>query len=305
MRFGWLLLLLPACTQPSYTSGQLRCAVSGRACPDDFFCAEGRCFRNGTDLAGPAVVDLGTPDLSGRDQALAHDLATPLDANPVRPPDLGVAPSTCGSLSVGLCDPFESLSRWMTTAQSGCSAGIDTLRSYRGGSAVHFHCGADASPPAQLGALIQTSDDLPVSGTLYLRVWAYFSASFSTAFNQTINFSNANGDGLSYSIQDTQRPVLDDYTAPKKFAVSTTTSIPLGRWVCLQAAVGQSGASGPVTLYLDGAKVGDVSFADVQTPTLTQLILGLDFYGVMGSFPTSDLWLDELIVDTKPTTCDE
>jgi hypothetical protein len=38
---------------------------------------------------------------------------------------------------------------------------------------------------------------------------------------------------------------------------------------------------------------------------LTQLYLGLDWFNTPASFPASDLWLDELILDDKPVTCAE
>jgi hypothetical protein len=305
IRYGWLVLFLAACTEPSYTSGHLRCASSGRACPDSFFCAEGRCWRDGTDLASVPVVDSGVADLPAIDLAgvTTPDLSTRADL--AVGPDMRLPSTTCGTVGVKLCDPFETLgSRWASTTNAGCSVAIDPGRSYRGGTSAHFHCNTLSAAAAETSVTILSMDQLPVSGTLYARVWGYLGAGFPASMNQMINFSNAAGDGMSYSMEQ-GHPVNDDYTSPKQFSTSTMTTIPTGRWVCFQIQIDQSASSGAVKLFLDGADVTDVDFTAAATPSLTQLYLGLDWFNTPASFPASDLWLDELILDDKPVTCDE
>lgn len=73
----------------------------------------------------------------------------------------------------------------------------------------------------------------------------------------------------------------------------------------MQLDVAQTGATGAARVSLDGAPVTDLMPATVNTPVLSAVYLGADFYGNGSAIPDYTVWLDEIIVDDRPTTCDE
>ncbi len=67
---GAMLTMAPGCFSPDYTTGRLRCAAPGKACPDGYQCApDGQCYRSGQ-----------LPDLVGASRDLAHEADLPTTA---------------------------------------------------------------------------------------------------------------------------------------------------------------------------------------------------------------------------------
>ena len=87
---------------------------------------------------------------------------------------------------------------------------------------------------------------------------------------------------------------------------STLVTFPVDQWTCLQIVIPQSTSTGVIQLLVDGAVVSDASSASTAaTPGLDHVYVGLDWYNNGANLPAGDLWLDELIIDDKPTTCAE
>jgi hypothetical protein len=282
--------LAAGCTSPSYGNGHLQCGPAS-ACPSDFYCAgDQHCWRNGsgppgTDLAGGGSDDLGGP----------FDLASP--------GDLAHGASTCGSASgVIFCDGFEQpllVGGWGVSGNNGMPT-IDTSRAYRGASSLHSHL---AGAPAMAGpaALLHRSDIFPISGTIYARIWVYFTSGLPPNFEQFLNFADNGSTGYSVAT-DSGKVTLDDYTTGGPYQ-SSATAMPLDRWACIQFEVQQvPSPTGTIRIRVDGQLLADLPQTAVTTPAVN-LSVGLDFYGNTAAIPVYDAWFDELIVDNKPTTC--
>ncbi len=312
------MMIAAGCIAPHYTSGHLKCATSGRACPDNFYCgADDRCWANGDhpDLAGivfdfaeASPVDLAGVDIAGRDLAvssvdMAHrDMAMTLST------DMATSQSLCSGLTVKLCDGFEGAAlnaRWTSGITNGTIA-IDTARAYRGASSVHLHTSPEPTATADPEANLLTYQSLPIATTIYIRAWAYYPSTNPPAFNQLLNFSNAGQSGVSYCI-DSDRPVINDYTTGGPFNESSAFSIPTDQWTCLQMEIPQpANMMGTIRVFIDGAEVTDVTTTNTApTPSFDHVYVGLDFVGNPANLPAADLWIDELIIDDKPTTCAE
>src|SRR5262249_46527583 len=146
-------------------------------------------------------------------------------------------------------------------------------------------------------ANLYTASILPLSGTAYARVWVYLATgSYPTAFNQVINFANAGGAGTAFATQN-DFPILNDYATPLSYAESTSTTLPRDRWICLALSIAQGSATGPVKLFVNDAEVTDVTFNNAPTPSMTHIYVGLDWVGNPASFPATDIWLDELVIN--------
>lgn len=280
--------LAAGCTAPSYGDGHLQCGPAD-ACPRGFFCASDRhCWRDGS---GPpvAIDDLGaTVDL-----ATLSDLARP---------DLGGGPSRCGVAGALLCDGFETsllLNGWAQSTTNGAIA-IDSTRVFRGSSSLHAH--VDASPVNKAPrAVIHERKTFPISPVLYLRVWAYFPSPLPASYDQSFNFTDAGTTGIAIA-SDGGAVTLDDYAG--NLYQSSATQWPLDRWTCLQFDMTQGTSVGALHVYVDGQLLGDLPQTGT-TPTIVDFALGLDFNANTASIPPYDAWFDEVIVDDKPTRCDE
>ncbi len=285
-----LAALAIGCSAPEYGDGHLQCAPSG-ACPAGFYCAgDDHCWRTGSgppasdDLALTPADDLGSVTL---------DLAAA---------DLAPAPSTCPSLSgVIFCDGFEDplLNGWSASASNGTPS-RDTSRAYRGAASLHAHIDGGPAMAAPL-AVVHRSDLFPIAGTIYARVWVYFPSGLPPSFEQFLNFADNVMTGYSLAT-DMTKIALNDYAA--QVYQRSATPMPLDRWACVQFEIQQASASGAIHVLLDGQLLADLPMTAMTTAAVN-LSVGLDFFGNTVAVPAYDAWFDELIVDNKPTTCDE
>jgi hypothetical protein len=285
-----LAVALAGCTAPDYGNGDLECAANG-ACPSSFYCAaDEHCWRDGS---GPPDLDLGT---SGTDDlAASFDLAAS---------DLAIPPSTCATLTgVVFCDGFESplaVSGWSTSGVNGTPT-LDTTRFYRGAASLHAHM-SGAPVMSSPVALLHRADIFPISGTIYARVWVYFSSGLPANFEQFLNFADNVSTGYSVAT-DQGKVALNDYTTGGPY-MRSATAVPLDRWACVQLDVQQANSMGAIHVSVDGQLLTDLPQM-ANTTTAVNLSVGLDFYGNTAAIPVYDAWFDELIIDNKPTSCDE
>jgi hypothetical protein len=315
---AFLVVLAAGCTEPHYGSGHLHCATSGKACPDDFYCgADGLCWANGSgpdlstaepDLAGLdlfgvdfADIDLSMPDLAKTSDLFGADLAGV---------DLGVTPSLCSSVSVMMCDGFEGASidgRWTQNMLKG-GFSIDTTRAYRGASSLHVHTDQITSSTFDPGATLRTSQNFNTltPGTIYVRAFAFLQAPFPSSFNQLLNFATNGGEGAALATaMGSGHIAINDYAGTPIWNESTTgMTLATGRWLCLQFGL-PIGMSGTATVSVDGNHIDTDLVIPTPQPIPDHIYCGLDFSQTVTSQGAADLWLDEIIVDNKPTSCSE
>ena len=303
-----LAVALAACSTPDYGNGQLRCAASAPRCPDGYYCAaDDRCWKTnsgpsdgGFDLADGAPSDLAR-DFANADFANV-DLATPDLTTPIDLASSDLMPSLCGSSTALLCEDFESAtlsSKWTFESNQGSYA-IEP-NPYRGNQSLHLH--VDATSVNDPGATIRNATIFPLASTVYVRVWAYFAPSLPMVFDQFINFTDNMQGGASYSIHD-DFPANNDYSTTQ-YAESTTVMVPRGKWTCLQYQLPQPAGTGPVRLFVDGNEVTDAAIANANVTSMIALHVGLDLINGGAPLGAADVWVDEIIVDTQPTTCAE
>ncbi len=307
----WLVLFAVACTEPHYVSGHLHCAATGRACPEGFYCgAEGLCWQNGS---GP---ELGAPDLGEDLATLAEDLSgvdfsgLDLSGLDLQTPDLarvfdlaggdGPTATLCGASTAKICDSFEGAlnARWSFNSPDG-TASIDTSRAYRGSSSLHLHTNAKGSAVSEVQANLYTYDQLPVSGTLWVRAWVYMPSTASTHFNQIINFADAAGTGDAFTLKN---GILVDNDYHGGNYNESATAYPPDQWFCVKMQIAQGGTG--IHFYLGDNEVNDLAFPAASPAPMTHVYLGLDWFLMpAGTLAAQDAWIDELIIDDKPITC--
>lgn len=246
------------------------------------------CGRFGFDTrTGPGD---GAPDTR-------HD--APIDGTPDGTID---GPAVCGGV---YCDDFEAATldaRWMLDNAAGATV-IDTTHAHSGTQSVHMHTNPIISSTTNPRAELITYAGLPVTGTLYLRVWIWKAGSRPTGFfDQTINFADTPGNGISTGAKDLMM-ANNDYTPPTTYQQSTSTTEPLDAWKCWIFEM-PSGTTGTTRVFLNGAEVTDATINVTSTqPAPDHLYLGTEWVGSPTSLPSSDAWFDDVELATTMPSC--
>jgi hypothetical protein len=211
-------------------------------------------------------------------------------------------PAVCGGL---YCDDFESASldpRWMPDVFHG-SAGVDSTRAHSGTQSLLLHTNTIGVSTTNPRATLISYDALPVTGTLYFRAWIYKASPRPTGFfDQTINFADAAGDGISTGAKDGMM-ANNDYTVPQTYQQSATTMEPADAWTCWIFQM-PSGTTGPTRVLLGGTEVTDAKIDVTSTqPAPDHLYLGTEWVGSPTSLGASDVWIDDVELATQPIGC--
>jgi hypothetical protein len=249
------------------------------------------------------VAGCGRLQFDTRDDASRGDGT--VDTRPFDATGDGVAATTCAATTNRVCDGFEAGSfdpMWTLDTDRGTIT-IDNTRAYRGSSSVHVRIdpitSAVTNPRATLlgPAGLQTT----VTGIIYFRVWMYIASPLTqNPFNQMINAADQNGQGISMGARNGVL-AANDYT-DGSYAESAT-AVPLDRWACLQLEI-PSNTTGTTRIFLDGIELTDAALPkSTAQPPPDHVYLGLEWVGTLSSQPTADAWMDEIVIDTQPTTC--
>jgi len=204
-----------------------------------------------------------------------------------------------------ICDDFESAlldARWNISTSQGSGA-LDTTHAHSGLQSVHLITNAIAVSTTDEYALLHTTMGLPTTGRLYARAWVYLQSPMPTVpIDQIIDFSNFAGQGISACARDGNY-VANDYTSTL-FAESTTTVI-LDTWFCLQLEI-PSGTSGSTYVSLDDTRLDDLTLTKGSTqPQAQQVFIGTEWPGTETSQAQFEVWIDDVIISTSPTTCEQ
>jgi hypothetical protein len=255
-------------------------------------------------VAPSTTMDLGVADLTTLpppppDLRPEPDL---LGAPP--PPDMARPISTCAGAGVPLCDGFEGKTLqpwWGTVIQSGGTATIDTSHAYRGNSSLHLHnnnLGTVASDVEidEMGVFFQH---------IYMRAFIYVGNNFdpSEADVFLVEQNNAPYQGITLNFLNGFYSTSD--TLNNGVVLTSPTTIMPEQWVCIEWDVTlgtSSNHNGNTTLTVEGNVASGLGAAQplYGNPAINQIGLAL----VGGAHtPARDLWIDELIIDSKPIGC--
>lgn len=216
----------------------------------------------------------------------------------------GVLATTCGTFTSHECDGFEGSTldpKWTSDSANG-SITIDTTRAYRGSSSVHVHINATTGSTNPRATLYGIAGLQPaITGRIYFRVWIWIASPLTTTlFNQIINASNTAGQGMSMG---TKNGVVANNNYTDTTYAESATALPLDRWTCLQYEM-PSNTTGAIRMFVDGTELTDATLTkSTAQPAPSHVYIGIEWVGSPNGFPAADAWLDELVIDTSPTTC--
>jgi hypothetical protein len=214
----------------------------------------------------------------------------------------GTAP--CSALHE-LCEDFEETQLdTQVWTQVVPIASIDTTRAHTGSASLHVQTPAFSSGGVASAFIGERKTPLLEGSPFYVRVWTYLEA-------QPVN-------NMSYVTASTTADLEDGffiedgnvsiYTQFANNNVDTITPAPLGTWFCALWTVTPDAGSGG-SMYLSG-DAGSLMLTDLPTdgsPGLSELEFGINFSTSTDGTPQPllDLWIDDIIVDKAPLTCEE
>jgi hypothetical protein len=240
--------------------------------------------------ASEDLVDLGAVDLAGVD-LLRPDGGADL-AVPSCPTD------------VALCENFESGSAatppWMIDEQTS-AVRVQTDKPHRGSYALHVHSNAADAGVTIEGMIRETATfaaGQPPFMAVRLYLWLPPVAPSFTLVQASEHVSpyddlelNVDNGVMSY-----WNGVIDQYTVGKQ--------VPSSQWLCVEWWVSTS--PGEMRAFVDGSEITQLHVTQSTTPAtgpLAELAFGIDVYQPAQPVNPYDVWIDDIIVDTKAIGC--
>ena len=318
---GAALLLCGAVVLPSCTSGDSTSAVNplDAASPGD---------SSGRDGSTSSDASTGTDVGSAVDAAL--DAGT--DAGP---------PDPC--VNALFCEKFDSypavtaiadqqkFGPWHAALQTGATMDLDGTHKVSGADALHVHIDNTVTAGGRLFAdgaqPIFANKPTHVYGRMMMYIdpngtsihWTFFGVN-----GPADPSSPAVGRNASYIMSSLPKNGVNTYSFVYGLSSTSTdgyhdcseqsaTSMPTAAWSCVSFEM--DSVARKLRMYKDGAATPILSIDDHGTgcvpptsvtspwygPTVTQLFVGAWSFHPMNA--PLDVWIDDLVVDTKPVTC--
>ncbi|MDB4968962.1 MAG: hypothetical protein JWN44_4651 [Myxococcales bacterium] len=267
-----------------------------------------------TALAAGTVVGHGSsPPVA---VAVHQQPAVTVSLTPSASGDGGVAscgasaqPAACAGGSYVFCDGFENetgaaFTAWTAAAVANAGGGPGNA-----GTAVTVQAGAPVCAGSRsLHAVASGSSQqafvyksgLAYPATTYLRAFVYLPSATST---------NASYDLFSFGTADASQYLQIGYDAPagKLFAfrnfapqIDFPTTLPLDRWLCVEATLRLDATAGSLAIAIDGAPLG------MQTGTATQpagATYSVFQAGLVFATMSTELYLDEIVLSATAVGC--
>jgi len=260
----------------------LRCAAAVA-----LLCAAAGCGDNGVDVLTP-ISTLVQSDLAGLD----------------------LMPSACTTANVALCEGFEAdvLAQPWDAVEGMASVALDSGRAFRGLHSLRVHTnGQDGGVAAVLQGEVTEAAVLP--NPLYVRFYVYVpsplpSAGWRLAGALQQDYPN---EGPALYVDGGALTFVGP--APALTPTQSATPLPADRWVCVEwlATLDQAGET---QTFVDGSELGDLHLLGnmlppgTDTDPLHRLSLGSAFFGDTAQQAAYDIWIDEIIVDSRRVGCD-
>jgi hypothetical protein len=199
-----------------------------------------------------------------------------------------------------MCDGFETGTFAEPPWSTNFCVTIDAEHVYRGKLAAHAHTPALTGGGAMSYLIDNTNRTTLAAGTTYMRAFLYLTGTSS----QTIQISavdpvtNPPGQVVSVNTTNGQLYVWGDQTT----TTLTGVALPTDRWTCLEWSVRgsttTSSGDAEMVVWLDSTQIADVTSFNLSPSQ--EFTLGIYDQGVQ---PATDLWMDEVALDTARIGC--
>jgi hypothetical protein len=209
------------------------------------------------------------------------------------------SPSLCATSGFVMCDGFESgtiaIPPWSTNA----GLTVDAEHVYRG--ALAAHASTLALTAASTFIIDNTNRATLGTNTAYLRAFMYLtSTSATTTQGLAVVDPLSNAASQIATVNLANRELVVEVESAS--TTSTGTAMPTDRWACLELSVRGSTTTtsndAELVLWLDSVQIADVTSFNLSPSQ--QFLFGLT---VDNTQPASDLWIDEVALNTSRIGC--
>ena len=210
--------------------------------------------------------------------------------------------SLCGIGTFLLCDGFENGldTTWSTTRVGDGTAIIDDLHAARGSKALHVKTAGTGR------AYIEEKKTFPIAGNnLYARMFVWFEDDITTTGH--FSLAEAAGTGNSALIrfggQFKEFGVGTDGGGSGDWTDHDSVTVPSKKWLCVEFQF--QGSSNMFHVWSDDVPrtaldTGANKHNNFVMPQFTSLWFGWWMYNAT---EPQELWIDEIVVDSKPIGC--
>jgi hypothetical protein len=261
-----------ACYTPAPANGAWTCSASTQTCPSGYYCAaDDTCWKNDTKSDGGMKLDAG----------------------------VGVS---CAGSTAPLCEDFESgsinASIWSTTTMSGGQLSVDGEHVHRGSFALHSHTDFISNASLAVAQITAMQKLFPMlQGGFYTRVFVYLSSPAPATSDALLYAGRPSGNGITLGL-NLGMDLMQLYDIDNSHDDTSSTTMPLGTWVCLEW-----GLNGDTSrAWLNGNELHDIDYTGSATGSYQTLSFGTNLFDPSNQAPT-DLWIDDIIVDTSQIGC--
>ena len=296
---------------------------SGKSCPCDegYVCVRAACVPAGIDAgggvrrpdSGPPPMDAGPGDAgTPADAGPMPDAGPMLDAGPTvdagdvetdaGPPDAGPAdagpPGACAAHAGALfCDDFESgdLSSWVPETIDG-EAGVVSTRAHGGTSAARF------ATTAAGGTARAHADLAATAAEIHVRAWMYVPGTASEQLDVFYAYDES-GYGAGYYLLTSRNSVGLWYgtDAGGEWMESSSGAWPRDTWFCARARYRVGVGNAHFELWIDDTRVVLDEAATLDIGPFRYFLTGIS----MRPSGTTEVFVDDVVIDTAPVACDE
>jgi hypothetical protein len=218
-------------------------------------------------------------------------------------------PSACSTADVALCDGFEADAispPWLKVEHLG-AIDVEGGRAYRGLHSARMHTNG---VPAG-GDVMQTEviEQPVLPNPFYLRVFVYAPSPSPDAIYRLAGALQQAYPYEGAAIEIDHGALTYVSPAPALTVTKSATLLPTDRWVCVEWRLTLDAAAGETQTWIDGQEVGDLHLqgntlpAGSDTNPVHQLSLGTAFFVEPRPTTPYDLWIDEVIVDSRRVGC--
>jgi hypothetical protein len=257
-------LCAAACYSPTPANGAWTCSADTHACPSGYYCADDNtCWKSSSDG--------------------------------------GMPPVPCAESTAPLCEDFESdsinPSIWSMSTMNG-QLSVDGQHAHRGSFALHAHTGFIGNANLAVAQITATHKLFPMlQAGFYARAFVYLPAPAPAEFDALFYASRGFGNGLDLGFGADNLALHD---LDNNHAESSSTSLPLGTWVCLEWSLNGDASR----VWLNGNELHDLDYMGPANDPYQSLSFGTSLGNANNQGPT-DLWVDDIIVDTSQIGCSQ
>ena len=228
--------------------------------------------------------------------ALGGTDAAPADA------DVDVA-SRCATSASLFCDGFEAATLdsppWYFVNRAAAVA-VESTRAYRGAQAVHVRLDSVGDFQAVRQGEV-TEADVTLAASVYVRAFLYVQSPLTDRRVRIFGLLQDNAPSAGVEVLLESGNVVLTSNGQE---LESTTSFPLDRWVCFETQIATT-EPGSARLWLDDNEVTTVSFSGTtqQSPPLARVTLGAAIFVEPDTLLETNLWVDEVVVDSARVGC--